>query len=172
MNWFALTVKHRHEKAVEGRLLDKQIEAYAPLQRVSRRWCDRTRILETPLFPGYVFGRFSAGARSRVLSTAGVRSIVSFCGHAAPVDERDLNAIKAVVSSGLPVTPWPAVRAGQRVRLCAGPLNGVEGIVDREKDSWRIIVNLELLNRAISAQIPRCDIEPVAAPGRRAGRNQ
>lgn len=81
--WFALTVKHQHERRAAGALDAAGIEAFLPLYRARRRWSDRVKELEEPLFPGYVFSRFNNGDRVRVLQAPGVRCIVGFGGSAS-----------------------------------------------------------------------------------------
>ena len=75
-SWVALTVKHQHERRVEAALAHGDVQAFAPVYRARRRWSDRTKEVELPLFPGYVFGCFEAGDRIRVLNTPGVGKIV------------------------------------------------------------------------------------------------
>jgi len=68
-----------------------------------------------------------------------------------------------VVGSGLPFSPWPFLRIGQRVRIGQGALEGLEGILAREKSGYRVIVNVELLNRAVAVEIERDLVHPAAA---------
>src|SRR5690242_8121340 len=104
--WFALTVKAQHEKAVEAYLRANALEGYAPRYRAQRRWSDRIKTVERPLFPGYVFCRFSFMERLKVLGAPGVGSIVGFGGVPAIVQESEINAMKAAIASGLPIAPW------------------------------------------------------------------
>lgn len=82
--WFALTVKHQHERSVAGALASHGVDTFVPLYCARRRWSDRVKELDAPLFPGYVFGRFGDGDRVRVLRTPGVGRIVGFGGSPAP----------------------------------------------------------------------------------------
>src|SRR5271169_5127943 len=148
MHWFALTVKPRHEKAVAEHLLTRSLESYAPLYRDRRRWTDRVQTVELPLFPRYVFCRFCFADRLKVLSMPSVHSVVGFGGKPAPVRDEEIDALKTLVGSGLAVAPWQYLPAGQRVRICLGPLSGLEGILAREKTAHRVVINVELLQRA------------------------
>jgi transcription antitermination factor NusG len=161
--WYALTVKPQHEKAVAQQLRAKSLEEYLPLYRARRRWSDRIATVALPLFPRYVFCRFTFDDRLKVLQTLGVRSIVSCSGKPCPIDDREIAAIKAMSSSGRPIWPWPLVRIGQRVRICEGPLESLEGILAREKSAYRVVVNMELLNRAVAVEVERDLIVPVGA---------
>jgi transcription antitermination factor NusG len=159
--WYALTVKPRHERATARNLRLKGLEEFSPVYRARRLWCDRIKELETELFPGYVFCRFSYEQRLLVLSTPGVTSIVGFGKRPVPVDDREIEAVRAVVTSGLPIQPWPYLRAGQKVRIEQGCLEGVVGIVLRDRDRCRVLINVEILQRTVAVEIDRALLTPV-----------
>ena len=160
MFWYALTVKPQHEKAVDEQLRFKGLETYLPLYRSRRRWSDRVKTIDLPLFSQYVFSQFPLEDRVRVLQTASVLSIVSFAGAPCPVEPSQLEALRAIVGSGLSYSPWPFLHAGQRVQICGGPLRGLEGILAREKSECRVVVNLELLQRAVAVEVERDLVHP------------
>ena len=153
--WYVLTAKPQHEKAVAGQLRARSLEEYLPCYRSRRRWSDRIAEVELPLFPQYIFCRFTFEDRLKVMQTLSVRSIVSFGGKPCPVDHREIERIQAMCASGRPIRPWPYVGVGQRVRVCAGSLEGLEGILAREKSTCRVVVNMELLNRAVAVEVER-----------------
>lgn len=159
--WFALTVKHQHERSVAGALAANGVDTFLPLYRVRRRWSDRVRELEAPLFPGYIFGRFDGGSRVRVLAIPGVRHIVGFGGSPAPLQTGDLDAIRAALAAKLPIGPWPYPQPGDRVRIESGPLRGVEGTLLRERDALRLVLSVELLHRAVAVEVPAEAISPL-----------
>src|SRR5690348_1031085 len=76
--WFAIAIKPQHERAVQEGLDQKGLETFLPLYWATRRWSDRVKRLQLPLFPGYVFCRFDCSVRTPILRTPGVRAIVSF----------------------------------------------------------------------------------------------
>jgi transcription antitermination factor NusG len=164
--WYALTVKPNHERAAAQALDSKGLETFVPLYRSRRRWSDRIKELDLPLFAGYVFCRFPGTERARILSTPGVNSVVGFGNKPAPVDEGEIRAVRTLVASGLPVGPWPFLRVGERVRVKAGPLCGVEGILTQVKDAWRVVVSIELLQRSIAAEVDRDALALVSRPAR------
>jgi len=153
--WHALTVKPNHERAAAQALGCKSLESFLPLYLTRRRWSDRIKELELPLFAGYVFCRFGDGERAKVLATPGVTSVVGFGNQPAPVTEEEIHAVRTMIASGLPVGPWPYLRVGERVRIEAGPLCGVEGILTQVKDVWRVVVSVELLQRSVAAEVDR-----------------
>jgi transcription antitermination factor NusG len=162
MNWYALTVKSQHEKAVDEQLQAKALESYLPLYRARRRWSDRIKTIDLPLFSRYVFCRFSFEDRLKVLQISSILSIVGFGGKPCPIPDHEIQRIQSVVGSGLPVSPWPFLNVGQRVRVCHGPLEGLEGILTRKKSGYRVIVNVELLNRAVAVDIEQDLVRAVA----------
>jgi transcription antitermination factor NusG len=131
------------------------LESFVPLYLARRRWSDRIKELELPLFAGYVFCRFGGGERAKVLATPGVTSVVGFGNQPAPVTEEEIHAVRTMIASGLPVGPWPYLRVGERVRIEAGPLCGLEGILTQVKDVWRVVVSVELLQRSVAAEVDR-----------------
>ena len=153
--WFAVTVRPQHEKAAAHGLERKGLEDFLPLYRDRRRWSDRVKELELPLFPGYVFCRFTLRQRAAVLATPGVRSIVGFGRTPAVVPQAEIEAIQAMVASGLPARPWPFLKVGQTVRIERGPLSGLEGILVQLKDAWRVVVSVPLLQRSVAVEIDR-----------------
>src|ERR1035441_6663225 len=98
--WFAVVIKPQHERAVQDGLCQKGLESFLPTYCAARRWSDRVKRLQLPLFPGYVFCRFEYGQRLPVLRTPGVRSIVSFGPEIIPVPNDDIDRIRRMVISG------------------------------------------------------------------------
>jgi len=165
MNWFALTVKPQHERAAAEQLASKSLDSYVPLYRSRRWWSDRVKIVELPLFPRYVFCRFSFAERLQVLSTPSVTSIVTFEGKPCPVSDIEIDYVKRIVGSNFPIFPWPLLHVGQRVRICKGALAGVEGILTREKAAYWVVVSVEIMQRAIAVEIERDLLEPIVSDG-------
>src|SRR5262245_25832398 len=115
--WYALTTKPRLERLTATHLRLKGFDELTPTYRVRRRWSDRTKEIEQQLFPGYVFCRFTYEQRMHVLTTPGVTSVVGFGKTPAPVEDAEIDSIRSIVKSGAKASPWPYLRAGQRVRI-------------------------------------------------------
>ena len=159
-NWFAVTVQPNHERTAERGLLNRGLETYLPLHRVRRQWSDRQKEMETALFPGYVFCRFARSEMMQVLGAPSVRSVVG-CGKSpAPVDDSEISAVKALVSSGRPILPWPYVRIGQNVVIRSGPLAYLRGMVVRIKDSARVVVSVEALGCSVAVEVDAATLAP------------
>jgi transcription antitermination factor NusG len=95
---------------------------------------------------------------------AGVRTIVGFGSAPIPLAEEEIGTIRTLVNSVFPLRPWPFLRAGQRVRVEHGPLRGVEGIIVEQKDEWRMVVSVELLQRSISVLVDRSVLKTLSSP--------
>ena len=161
-DWYALVTKPNHEKSVFEYLKTASCEASLPLYRTRRRWSDRYKEIELPLFPGYVFGRFSYRHRVPILRVPGVRSIVTAGQSPAPIPQSEIDAIEVMVRSGLPIKPWPFLKIGQRVEINSGPLRDVQGILVEFRKSWYVVVNVELLQRSVAVEIDRESISPIS----------
>jgi transcription antitermination factor NusG len=160
-NWFAVAVQPNHEKSVDEYLKMRGLEALCPRYATRRSWSDRVKVVELPLFSGYVFCRFSFEERLAVLSTPGVRSLVSFGSVPAPIPGEEIKALQSIGTSGLPARPWPYLRVGQTVRVTRGCLEGIQGIIVREKHLFRIVVSVDMLMRSVAVEVERDDIEPL-----------
>lgn len=152
-DWYALYVRSNFEKIAERALADRGYPSFSPFYRARRKWSDRTKDVDLPLFPGYVFCSFDPEARLPILTTPGVVHVVSVGPTPAPVDLTEIESVQATARSGYQVLPWPFLREGQRVRIEAGPLSGVEGTLVKTKSDLRLVVSVTLLQRAISVEI-------------------
>jgi transcription termination/antitermination protein NusG len=148
-SWFALRVRPKHERTVATNLSRLGLDEYVPLTRVRRRWSDRIKELDAPLFPGYIFCRFTYSERLRVLNSPGVESIVG------GLDDSEIEAMRFLVATGKPLSHLPFLRIGQRVLIERGPFAGIRGIVLREENSWRVVVSVEALDRSIAVELDR-----------------
>ena len=162
-SWYALHVRPRFEGSVELQLEGKGYEVFLPTYASRRRWSDRVKTVELPLFPGYVFCRFNIGARLPILVTPGVNSIIGVGKTPVPVDPAEICAIRSVIDSGVASYPCDYIMDGESVRVESGPLEGLVGIVQRSKSSDRLIVSLTLLMRSVSVEIDRSWVKRVGA---------
>ena len=130
-------------------------ERFLPTFRSRRRWSDRVKELQVPLFPGYVFCRFDAARRTPILECAGVAGIVGFGNQLAPIPPEEIASIQAILQSSLPFEPYPFLGVGQKIRIDRGPLAGVEGVVVGVKNGFRLVASVTLLQRSVSVEIDR-----------------
>ncbi len=160
-DWFAVYTKHQHEKSAATLLEKKGIERFLPLYRAVHRWKDRNQPVQLPLFPCYLFVRTDLSRKLDVLQTAGVRWFVEIAGHACPVPEAEIEALQKVCASGVRVEPHPFLKQGDTVRLTAGPLLGVEGILAQVKNEHRIVLSVDLLKRSVAVEVDLTSVELV-----------
>ena len=151
--WFAIQARTCAEKTASAVLQNKGYECYLPLAKSKRRWSDRIKQLETPLFPGYLFCRFDPHNRLPVLQTPGVLQIVGIGKTLIPVDEHEIAAIQCVGMSGLRVQPWPFLEVGNLVRIEQGPLRGLTGIILNCKSQVKVILSVTLLRRSVAVEV-------------------
>jgi transcription antitermination factor NusG len=161
--WYALRVRPRFEKVIAAALLNKGYEGFLPLYRQMSRWSDRTKEIQLPLFPGYLFCRFDINKRLPILITPGVMHVVGIGKTPHPVDEGEITALQAVVISGLQAEPRSYLNIGEKVRIEVGPLAGVEGILLAAKGSNRLVISVSLLQRSVSVEINESWVKPVAS---------
>jgi transcription antitermination factor NusG len=159
--WHAIRVRSRFEYTTASILRDKGYEQFLPLYRSRRRWSDRVKEIDMPLFPGYIFCRFDTSSPIGVLTTPGVVHIVSAGKNPLPVDVHEITALQEICRSGLPLQPWPYLEAGRRVSIERGPLAGTEGVVIEMKGRYRLVVSISMLQRSVAAEIDRDWIRPL-----------
>jgi transcription antitermination factor NusG len=162
--WFALRVRPNYEKPVAAALRGKGFEEFLPLVRSRRQWSDRVKMMDLPLFPGYLFCRLNLEERMPLLTTPGFLYLVGVGKNPEPVDESEIEAIQSVLRSGLPVTPFPSLMVGQKVRLKHGPLRGLEGVVTKIANQHRMYVAVTLLKRSISVEVAPEWMHPISGP--------
>ena len=163
MNWYAIRVRSRHEKVVCSHLAGSGFDVYLPLVRSVRVWSDRKKEVEMPLFPGYFFVRCAMDSESRVRilsSSRGVVQIVGVGSRPAPVPDSEIESVRGLLESEAAVTPLDHFVRGVRVRVTSGPLEGIEGVVVRQKGKRRIICSVELLGRSVQADFAVGDVAP------------
>jgi transcription antitermination factor NusG len=151
--WFALQVRMRHESGVADHLESKGYEWFLPLYKARRRWSDRIKEIDAALFPGYLFCRFNPLDRLPILKTPGVTQIVGYNRVPVPVDEQEIEAIRTIVNSGVPNFPCPYLEVGSKMRIEAGALRGLEGILTDVKGKRRLVLSITLLQRSVAVEI-------------------
>lgn len=165
--WWALYTRHQHEKAVAEMLVCKGLEVFLPLHDSMRRWKDRQKLLSLPLFPGYVFVRGDLSRRLQVVTTPGVHMILSRGDQIALVPEDEILAIRRAVEGSYRIEPHPFLKCGERVRVTRGSLEGVEGILVRKKNLYRLVLSVDMLARSVGVEVDASDVEPAGTESER-----
>jgi transcription antitermination factor NusG len=165
-DWFAIYTRPSHEKSVVKHFAVREIECYLPSYRTVRCWKNRCKVeLELPLFPGYVFARFSWSRHVSVLEVPSVVSIVGNRREALPLRHSEIASLRA----GLDLhraEPHPNVQVGERARIVRGPLEGFEGVVARRSNGLRVVLSLQQVLRSaavampsVAVEVEECDLE-------------
>lgn len=159
--WYAIRTKSRHEVVASNYLKINGFEEFLPTYSSRRQWSDRVKVIQRPLFTGYLFCRFRAACAREVLSAPGVVDIVGFGGEPHPVPESEIEAVRRLLESGLPASPCPYLREGDRVRLRCGPLKNIEGRLVKIKNRFQFVLSLHLLQRSVSVEVDAEAVEAV-----------
>lgn len=161
--WFAILVRTGREKNATLLLENAGYECFLPFSRGTRRWSDRTKLIEVPLFPGYLFCRMNPHNRLTVLMTPGVIQIVGVGKTPIPVEEEEIDAIQRVQRSGLSAMPWPHMQVGNDAQILEGPLRGLTGIVVKIKSGVKLVLSVSLLQRSVAVEVERSWVGEVRA---------
>ena len=162
LNWYALSVKSRHEFIARDELQKKGIETFLPSVTELRQWRDRKKNVEFPVFPGYLFVYIEPHAEEflRVIKTRGTVNLISLePGHPTPVVPEEIQALKTVLESGRAFDVYPQFQEGARVRIRRGPLQGTEGVLTNKEKQHLFFVNIEILGRSVGLKISPDDVE-------------
>lgn len=164
--WYAIYTRARHEKAVTSLLRQKAVTAFLPLLAQTHRWSDRQKVVEIPLFAGYVFVQVAgtAEAHLNVLQTAGVVGFVGNGRCGVPIPDKQIEDIQIVLTHRVPCAIFPFLRVGQHVRVRGGCLEGVEGRLITLKNDRTLLISVEPILQSLAIRLDGYDVE-ILAPG-------
>jgi transcription antitermination factor NusG len=149
--WWVVHTRSRNEKALAHDLISKDICYFLPMSWKIRRKSRRTLRSLLPLFNGYLFFCGKENDRIELLKTNRVAHLLEVSDQQKLLDE--LVQIDQALRSGAPLTPHKYIKAGQKCRVIAGPLIGLEGIVVRSKNATRLVLQIDMLGQAASVEI-------------------
>lgn len=161
--WYAVQVKGRQEVQISQVLRFKGYETLVPLYKARKKWSDRNKIVELPLFPSYIFCLFDPQIQGKIISTPGVTSIVGFGRGPVPVREDEIASLKILMESGAECEPHSFFHAGQEVEVVSGPLTGVKGIVVSNGRKTRIVISVELIQGSVVVEVDEDSVAAAAA---------
>ncbi|ODS34469.1 MAG: transcription antitermination protein NusG [Candidatus Scalindua rubra] len=162
MNWYAIHTRSRHEKQVDLFLSEKGIETFLPLIHTLSRRRDRKKYVDIPLFPGYLFVYAEKEHLDSVKYTRGVARIIGTdINEPTPIPDKQILDIKSIMETDVKLDPFPYLKKGRWVRIKAGPLRGVEGILVERKGHYKIVIRIDLLQKGAAAEVYIADVEPI-----------
>jgi transcription antitermination factor NusG len=164
-NWYALYVRHQHEKNVASLLSSKGFEVFLPLYTSVRRWQDRMAKVLLPLFPSYVFVHGGLDRWLQIVATPGLCKVVGFASGPAAIPADEMEAVRRLIERSTSVEPHPFMKCGDRVRVKSGPLAGLEGILVRRRNTFRLVISVEMLDRSASVEIDALAVDYIGPRG-------
>jgi transcription antitermination factor NusG len=160
--WFAAYTHSCQEKRVAQHFSTRNIDFFLPVHRTISHWKNGLRVpIERPLFAGYIFVKICRESKTRILEVPGVHSIVGAGREPIPLPYEEMEALRRGVNL-LNVEPHPFVKAGEKVLIRKGPLEGMTGIVLRQKNNVRVILSIDLIMKSISVEVATEDLEIAA----------
>lgn len=166
--WYAVQTRSNFEKRVTEELQFHQVDVFLPIRAELRRWKDRRKRIEVPVFKGYVFARFADHplVRTRIQRTVGVARIVGKRpdGDLECISDAEIHGIQQLISSDVDWTHCPFMSEGDRVRVVAGPLKDVQGIFLRHCAPSRLVLSVPLLSQSVAAEVDAEDVELLDSP--------
>ncbi len=163
MKWYAIHTRSRHEKQVDLFLSERGVETFLPLVHTLSRRRDRKKYVDIPLFPGYLFV-FTEKERLLfdVKYTRGVTRIIGTDLDApTPIPDKQIQDIKSIMETEVQLDPFPYLKKGRMVRVKSGPLKGLEGILVERKGHYKLVIQIDLLQKGAAAEVYISDIEPI-----------
>jgi transcriptional antiterminator RfaH len=149
--WWVVHTRSRNEKALARDLIHRNISYFLPMSWKVRRRSRRTIRSFLPLFSGYLFFCGQEDQRIELLRTNRVANIIKVKDQQKLIKE--LVQIDQALRAGAPLVPHKYIKAGQRCRVIAGPLIGLEGIVVKTKSATRLVLQIDILGQAASVEI-------------------
>jgi transcriptional antiterminator NusG len=162
-NWYAIHTRSRHEKMVFNQLRAKGINTFLPLVSSVHRWSDRDQTVESPLFPGYAFINMVPTTETyySVLQTPGVAKFIGDGRKGIPIPDKEIEDIRTILEQKHPFAEANFLKIGQRVRVCGGCLDGVEGILVAQNSNKSLLVSVDLIQKAITISVDGYDVVAV-----------
>jgi transcription antitermination factor NusG len=162
-HWYALQTRVHREKVVEHRLRERGVPTFLPVVTEVRRWSDRKKKIQFPLFNSYLFVRLTPTKvdRLRILGVDGVFQFVGSRGEGTPIPDAQIEAVRALVDGQLSWSAHPFLKIGQRVRIRSGSLAGIEGILVSRSGESTLVISVDAIQRSMAVRIDGYDVEAI-----------
>jgi transcription antitermination factor NusG len=167
--WYAVYTRSNFEKRLVSDLTALHVENYLPVVEQVHQWKDRKKLIEAPVFPGYVFARFADSPHNRikVLRATGTVRILGQGDRIEPVPDFEIESIRRLLKANVPCFAHPFLKEGAWVRVRRGPLKEVEGLLVRVKSKTRLVLSVALLSQSVATEIDISDVEVLKPAGSR-----
>ena len=161
--WFAIRVREKLRATTEQHLQAIACEFFSPVTTETRQWSDRMKVVEVPLFSGYLFCQFDPERQLAILRTPGVMDLVRTGARPAEVDPKELQHLKHALQMKVPAEALPTLVCGERVRVMRGAMRGVEGVLLTLKSELKLVLAVTMMNRSVAVEIDRRDVAAIQA---------
>ncbi len=159
--WYPLQTRYQCEKKVDVGLRKEGFESFAPTRIEARRWSDRTKLVEAPLFPGYTFVRMEAAPELliKVLRLPGLVRFVTRGSDLVAVPSEEMEIVRALAASNIGYEPRPFPAVGEKVRIRGGCLEGVEGVLTSQSEEREVVISVGAIQRSLKVRLGNYQIE-------------
>lgn len=151
LNWHLLYTRPRFEAKLKKEITDLQYECYLPMRTVTRKWSDRIKKLNEPLFPGYVFVKIPKKDRYRILLLSGSVEFVSFEGEPAILQEKLIEDVRRLEMHDTESIPYYS--AGEKVIITQGAFAGFEGELIRIQSKLKVVIKISPIKQALAVEV-------------------
>ena len=151
--WYALCIQQRQRENCENYLSSHYYKYFSPVLREMHLWSDRTKAVLAPLFPGYLFCQFDPHQSLPVLKAPGVTRIVCSAGKPLEVNATELGHVAQSLRAGTSLDVVNECLSGQRVKIIAGPLAGIEGVTVIARHQFRIGLAITMMNKSVLVEV-------------------
>jgi len=160
-NWHLIYTYPHLESRVQKLLVKENIECFLPLQKVTKKWSDRIKVMEVPLFPNYIYVFIAKNNRYKVLDVSGVSYFVASGRDPVIVSETEIETIKKIVS-GNDIRVDQKLDHGDFVQVIKGPLAGLKGQFFGKKGKTRLGIRVKGINSTLSIAVCRSSVVRLA----------
>ena len=161
--WYAVWTRSNCEHLVVDQLAAKAFTPFLPEMAVRSRRDGKSRVVQAPIFPGYIFVRHAMDKASyvEILKARGVvRILDGGWSRLTPIPADEVDAIHRLVRSGVPLFPHAYFQQGDRVRVVEGPLVGIEGLFVREQpNKGRLVLSINLLQASVAVEVDAATVD-------------
>ncbi len=166
-HWYAVQTVPRHEKKLREDLQLRSQEHFLPVYEAVHRWKNGCKVrVELPLFPCYLFVKIDPRDRFKILSLPSVISIVGSPSGPWPLPEEEITSLRTSMLTHK-FEPHAYLTVGQKVRIKAGPLENMTGILVRHAGGLRVVISVELIRQAAAVEVDADDVEPIGPTAQR-----
>lgn len=169
--WVAVYTEPNAEKQVAARFLERSIEHYLPLTRKARQWSDRLKMVDVPLFKGYIFAKITRRQVARVRDTTGAVLIISWGGQPATIPDCEIEFVRTMIQEEreVEVRNMGELCKGTHARITEGPFKGMKGVLLDDGDGAMFAIKIEALSACFATRVDKGMLQPLPPETKKKG---